>query len=236
VKSPTVASSCCPTPEPVTSAPPAAAAVFGQRLDLAAAYVDLLATVGVERGLLGPREAPRLWDRHVLNCAVVSDLLPEHTRVVDVGSGAGLPGLALAIRRPDLRVDLVESLQRRTSFLTEAVDALGLGDSVRVVRGRAEDATVQALVGDAPWVTARAVAPLDRLVRWCLPLLADGGTLLAIKGAQAESEISAHRSVIRRLGGDPPIVRDVGTALLPEPTMVVVVRKSAASARREDAV
>jgi len=219
----------------VTAVPPAAARVFGARLGLAQTYVDLLADAGVQRGLLGPREIPRLWGRHVLNCAVVSDLLPEGARVVDVGSGAGLPGLALAIRRPDLRVDLVESLQRRTDFLAEAVGALGLGDSVRVVRGRAEDTAVRDLVGDTPWVTARAVAPLDRLVRWCLPLLAADGTLLAIKGAQARAEIDQHAAVVQRLGAAMPTVRDVGAAILPEPTTVVVVRRSSAHARGKDA-
>ena len=212
--------------------PPAnAAIVFGERLPLAVAYVELLATIGIERGLIGPREAPRLWERHLLNCAAVSDLLPPGARVVDVGSGAGLPGLVLAIRRPDLRVDLVESLQRRTEFLASSIAALGLGGQVRVARGRAEDRAVMEAVGAAEWVTARAVAPLDRLVRWCLPLLVPGGSLLAIKGSGAKSEAAAHADAIRRAGG-----RDVRTVRLPVPasdevSAVVVVRRSGKGSR-----
>ncbi|MFD0786389.1 16S rRNA (guanine(527)-N(7))-methyltransferase RsmG, partial [Micromonospora azadirachtae] len=118
----------------------AARALFGDRLDIAAAYAELLATDGVLRGLIGPREAPRIWDRHLLNCAAVAERIPEGTEVLDVGSGAGLPGLVLAIARPDLAVTLIEPLARRTSFLIEAVDRLGLGESVRVFRGRAEEA------------------------------------------------------------------------------------------------
>ena len=204
---------------------PAAAAVFGPRLDMATHYRELLATAGVERGLIGPREVDRLWDRHLLNCAVVTELLPGGARVVDVGSGAGLPGLPIAIRRPDVSVDLVESLRRRTAFLTEAVDMLGLVDQVRVIRGRAEDGPVRSLVGSADWVTARAVAPLDRLVRWCLPLLADGGTLLAIKGERARAELDEFRDVIARLGAVDAEVVTCGSDVLGSPVRVVVVRK-----------
>ena len=117
--------------------PPAARAIFGERLPLAIEYAALLATDGVVRGLIGPHEADRLWDRHLLNCAVLTDLLPEGARVVDVGSGAGLPGIVLACRRPDLRIDLVESLARRVAFLEHAVGALDLTSRVRVVHGRA---------------------------------------------------------------------------------------------------
>ena len=213
-------------------APPAhAATVFADRLPLAVAYAELLATAGIERGLIGPREAPRLWERHLLNCAAVSDLLPAGARVVDVGSGAGLPGLVLAIRRPDLRVDLVESLQRRTDFLAIAIGALALGGQVRVARGRAEDPAVVEAVGAAEWVTARAVAPLDRLSRWCLPLLVPGGTLLAIKGASAQSEVATHADAIRRAGG-----RDVRIVELPAPGSgeagaVIVVRRGGKGSR-----
>jgi 16S rRNA (guanine527-N7)-methyltransferase len=181
--------------------PPEAFAVFGDRFALAQRYADFLATAGIERGLLGPREVPRLWERHLLNCAPVTELLPRGTRIVDVGTGAGLPGLVIAIRRPDVRVDLVESLQRRVDFLAEAAELLGLREQVRVVRGRAEDPAVLAEVGDAPFTTARAVAPLDRLVKWCLPLLATGGRLLALKGASAAEELTEHRTTLTRLGG-----------------------------------
>ena len=206
-------------------------AVFGERLDLAEAFASLLATVGVERGLIGPREADRIWDRHLLNCAVIADLLPADARVVDVGSGAGLPGLAIAIRRRDVAVDLVESLQRRTDFLTEAVEHLGLSNQVRVVRGRAEDGAVRDTVGQAHWVTARAVAPLDRLVRWCLPLLAGGGRLLAIKGDRGRDELKEFAATIRRLGGVDPEVVTRGVGLVESPTTVVVVRRKATMGR-----
>lgn len=187
--------------EVAPDAPASASGIFGGRLALAERYAHFLATAGIERGLIGPREVPRLWERHLLNCAVLTDLLPGDARLVDVGAGAGLPGLVVAIRRPDIRVDLVESLQRRIDFLAEAVGLLGLEQQVRVVRGRAEDAAVRATVGGADWVTARAVAPLDRLVGWCLPLLAPGGTLLAMKGATAAEELAAHRAPVRRCGG-----------------------------------
>src|SRR4051812_22656987 len=144
------------------------------RLPLAERYVELLATEGVVRGLIGPREAPRLWDRHLVNCALLAPLLPSQATVCDIGSGAGLPGLVLAIARPDLEVTLVEPLLRRTTFLDEVVAALGLAQ-VTVVRGRAE-----ALHGVAQFdvVTSRAVAPLDRLLGWSMPLVAANGALL----------------------------------------------------------
>src|SRR3954447_14587324 len=158
-----------PGSDPIEAVPAPAAKVFGSRLPLAVRYAELLGTVAVERGLIGPREGGRIWSRHLLNSAVVEDLVPIDARVVDVGSGAGLPGLALALARPDLQVALVEPLLRRTEFLTEAVRALELADRVRVVRGRAEDGATRLAVGGAAIVVARAVAPLDRMVRWCLP-------------------------------------------------------------------
>ena len=137
------------------------------------------------RGLIGPREAPRIWDRHLLNCAVLTDVLPDGTDVCDIGSGAGLPGLVLAIRRPDLRVTLVEPLLRRTTFLSEVVERLGL-DNVEVRRGRAEE-----LHGSAEFsvVTSRAVAPLPRLLAWSMPLVRQGGALVAMKGSSALDEV-----------------------------------------------
>ena len=160
--------------------------MFASRLPLAQTYVEVLADAGVERGLIGPREVPRLWDRHLLNCAVVGVLLPHGTSVVDLGSGAGLPGLVLAISRPDLRVTLVEPMARRTQFLEEAVARLGL-DNVEVVRARAEELHGR-LAADV--VTSRALAPLERLLRWSAPLLADEGTLVAIKGRSAPQEVA----------------------------------------------
>jgi 16S rRNA (guanine527-N7)-methyltransferase len=197
--------------------------VFGvERLPLAVRYAELLASEGVIRGLIGPREAPRLWERHLLNCAVLGDLVPRGATVADIGSGAGLPGLVLAIARPDLSVTLVEPLLRRTRFLEETVTALGLGEQVEVLRGRAED-----LGGDRTFsvVTARAVAPLDRLARWCLPLVAPGGELVAMKGASAAEEVAAAGPALRELRCPAPVVVELGSGLLGETTWAVRVAR-----------
>ncbi|MCW2138986.1 16S rRNA (guanine527-N7)-methyltransferase [Actinoplanes cyaneus] len=199
-----------------------AAEVFGDRLELAGRFTQLLATEGVVRGLIGPRETPRLWERHLVNCGVMSSLFPFGASVVDVGSGAGLPGIVLAVARPDLRITLVEPLARRTAFLTEAVDELGL-DNVTVVRGRAEE--VLGEVGEADVVTARAVAALDRLAGWCLPLARVGGRLLALKGASAEEEIGEHGAAIARIGGGQPEIRLCGVGLIDPPATVVEIVK-----------
>ncbi|MFI5936111.1 16S rRNA (guanine(527)-N(7))-methyltransferase RsmG [Actinoplanes sp. NPDC051494] len=200
----------------------AAQRVFGDRLELAGRYAELLVTDGVLRGLIGPREAPRVWERHLINCAVMSEMIPLGASLIDVGSGAGLPGIVLAVARPDLTITLVEPLARRTAFLSEAVTALGLDSTVTVVRGRAED-----FVGGPPApadvVTARAVAPLDRLAGWCLPLAAVGGRLLALKGASAADEVAEHREVIAELGGGTPNVRLCGAGLIDPPTTVVEI-------------
>ncbi|WP_127785013.1 16S rRNA (guanine(527)-N(7))-methyltransferase RsmG [Rhodococcus sp. X156] len=196
-----------------------AAQVFGDRLPLAEQYAALLAGAGVERGLIGPREVDRIWDRHLLNCVVVQELLPESSTVVDVGSGAGLPGIPLAIARPDLTVVLVEPLLRRATFLQEAVDALGV--SVTVHRGRAEEPATRTAVGGADVVVSRAVAPLGKLLGWCLPLARVGGRVLAMKGSSAEEEIERDRNAIKRIGGDNPRVLECGTTLLDVPTRVV---------------
>ena len=183
------------------SVPDAARRAFpSDRLPLAERYVDLLATAGVERGLIGPREAPRLWERHVLNCLALSSAVPAGASVVDLGSGAGLPGLVLAIGRPDLHLTLVEPLLRRATFLEEAVAALELTE-VTVLRDRAE-----ALAGRLRFdvVTARALAPLDRLLGWAMPLVAPLGCLLAMKGASAEAEVASAAQAIRTLGCAPP--------------------------------
>ena len=182
-------------------------------------YHDLLAGPGVERGLIGPRETERLWERHLLNCAGISDLVEDGQVVVDLGSGAGLPGLVLAIQRPDVQVVLVEPLLRRTTFLTEAVGELGLRNTL-VRRARAEDLHGSLLVDV---VTARAVAPVDRLAGWALPLLHPGGRLLALKGARAEEELEQAGPVLRRLGARSWSVVDVGSADLGTAGRVVVV-------------
>jgi 16S rRNA (guanine527-N7)-methyltransferase len=207
------------------SAPAAAARAFGEQLAAAERYAALLTGPGIERGLVGPREAPRIWERHLLNSAVLADFVPDGARVVDVGSGAGLPGLPMALRRPDLRIDLVEPLERRAIFLREAVAALGLEGRVRVVRGRAADLGVQESVGNADWVAARAVAPLDRLVRWCLPLLGPGGVLLALKGAGASEEVATHAAAMRAAGAREVRLAPVGVDWIDTPTWVVMVQR-----------
>jgi 16S rRNA (guanine527-N7)-methyltransferase len=175
--------------------PPHAAGVFSSRLPTIEAYVDLLATEGVTRGLIGPREIPRLWSRHIMNSAAVLPRVPQGATVADVGTGAGLPGLVWAIARPDLTVSLIEPLLRRTTFLDEAVDSLGL-DNVTVVRSRAEDVHETYDV-----VTARAVANLDKLARWCMPLVRrPGGVLLALKGQSAADEVEAATATLHRFG------------------------------------
>lgn len=193
-----------------------------------ARYADLLAGDGVVRGLIGPREVGRLWTRHLANCAVLEELVPEGSRVADVGSGAGLPGLPLALVRPDLSLVLVEPLLRRATFLTEAVEALGLADRVEVQRGRAEDADLEVDV-----VTARAVAPLDRLAGWTLPLARVGGVLLALKGEGAAEEVAASQAALEKVGGGQAEVIVCGEGLVSPPTTVVrVVRLSAGRRKR----
>ena len=148
-------------------------------------YVDILRTDGVTRGLIGPRETDRLWDRHIYNSVAIAGLIRADAEVVDVASGAGLPGIPLAVLRLDLRVTLLEPLLRRVTFLSETLDRLGLGDRVKVVRGRAEEHSEQYDV-----VMARAVAPLGRLVQWCAPLRRPSGVILALKGQSAVAEIA----------------------------------------------
>jgi 16S rRNA (guanine527-N7)-methyltransferase len=205
--------------------PPAAALVFGERLEQARRYAELLAGPGVERGLIGPREVDRLWDRHLLNCAAVAELVDDGERVADVGSGAGLPGIPLALARPALRVTLVEPLLRRADFLREAVAELGL--SVVVVRGRAEDRAVRDELGEFDAVTSRAVAALDKLANWSLPLLRDGGRMLALKGERAEEEVAEHRRALSSLGAVGVKVVKCGVDYLNPPVTVVVARRGA---------
>jgi 16S rRNA (guanine527-N7)-methyltransferase len=204
------------------SAPTVARRVFSDALPTAEAYAALLATDGIVRGLIGPREVPRLWERHLLNCAVVTDAIHQGASVCDIGSGAGLPGLVMAIRRPDLDVTLVEPLLRRTTFLDEAVASLDLAN-VRVVRGRAEE-----LHGSPGFdvVTSRAVARLDRLSRWSLPLVRTGGEFLAMKGSSAEDELAAAVQVIGEERGLVQGVLELGGEFLEVPVRVVRVLKT----------
>lgn len=170
--------------------------MFGATLPLAERYVQLLAGPGVIRGLLGPREVPRLWTRHVLNCAAVADLVPRPSALIDLGSGAGLPGIVLALLLPDVEVTLLERMERRSLFLDECVQELGLRNA-QVYRATAEEVAGK-LAADV--VTARAVAPLDRLAGLAAGLVRPGGLILAVKGAAAEEEVAQARPVLRRLG------------------------------------
>ena len=200
--------------------PAEAASVFGGSLDQARRYVELLATDGVTRGLIGPRETGRLWDRHLLNCAAVAELVPEQGELVDIGSGAGLPGVVLAMLRPGLSVVLLEPLLRRSVFLEECVAELGLGNAT-VVRARAEDKAAAHVRADI--ATARAVAPLDRLVGWAAGLLRPGGQLLAIKGQTAAEEVAAAQPVLSRLGVQSAEVLQAGHGRVVSATTVVRV-------------
>jgi 16S rRNA (guanine527-N7)-methyltransferase len=199
--------------------PSVAAGVFASALPKAERFAGFLATAGTDRGLIGPREVPRLWERHLLNCAVLTDLVPEGASVCDIGSGAGLPGLVLAIRRPELHVTLVEPLLRRTTFLEEAVALLEL-PHVEVVRARAE-----ALHGSRQFdvVTSRAVAPLERLLGWSMPLVRPGGFMLAMKGSSAAEELAGASDALRTWGGAGPEVVHIGSDQLSVPTTVVRV-------------
>lgn len=192
---------------------------FGDNLDKARRYAELLAADGVTCGLIGPSEVGRLWDRHLVNCAVVADLLPDSGELVDIGSGAGLPGLVLAMLRPRLDVVLLEPMLRRVVFLNECVAELQL-PNVQIVRGRAEDMSGKIR---ACLATARAVAPLDRLLAWAAGLLAPEGTLLAIKGQNAEAELSGSNDVLRRLGARSAEVLRVGHDRVDPATTVVRV-------------
>lgn len=217
-----------PDAEPATATlelsptPPEAGAVFGDRLPAAERYAQLLAGPGQEQGVIGPRELPRLWDRHLLNSAAVGEVLPSDATVVDVGSGAGLPGVPLALARPDLTITLLEPMARRVAWLEMVVAELDL--SVSVVRGRAEERESRRRCGESDVVTARAVAPMGRLVTWTLPLVRPGGILAAMKGASAQNEIERDLKEIRAAGGDDPrVVRcGVGEAA----TSVVLVSRS----------
>ena len=207
----------------VSPAPPApveARGVFPSgRLALAERFAEMLADGGVVRGLIGPREAPRLWERHLLNCAVLAEAVPAGATVCDLGSGAGLPGLVLAIARPDLSVTLVEPLLRRTAFLEEVVASLGLA-RVSVVRARAEE-----VHGGNRFdvVTSRAVAPLGKLLRWSMPLVAPSGAMVAMKGSSVREEIGAAHRDLKRLGCAEPEVLTLGASVLHPPTTAVRV-------------
>ncbi|MBV7701556.1 16S rRNA (guanine(527)-N(7))-methyltransferase RsmG [Nocardia nova] len=213
-----------PGGDSVDLTPPAVAAeVFGDRLPLAEQYCAALATAGVERGLIGPREVPRLWDRHILNCAVLGELIPLGASVVDIGSGAGLPGIPLAIARPDLRITLVEPLLRRTKFLAEFVESAGL--EITVVRGRAEQPDVRKEAGGADYVTSRAVAPLGKLAKWSLPLVREHGHMLALKGSSVAEELERDQVELARAGAGHAKILECGVGIVSPPTVVLSVER-----------
>lgn len=219
-----------PLPE---SLRPTAERLFSDRLELAERFVAMLAEQGPERGLIGPREVDRLWERHLLNCALMVDAIeaaaPEAATLADVGSGAGLPGVVIAIARPDIEVTLIETMQRRTTWLEEVDAELGLG--LEVVRARAEELHGKR---DFDVVTARAVAALDKLARWTLPLVAQDGHLLAMKGSSAEDEVEKAQKVLTKLGGVEPTVSRYGADEVEVPTTVVQVRRRAKATRKGD--
>ncbi|WP_222195702.1 16S rRNA (guanine(527)-N(7))-methyltransferase RsmG [Modestobacter italicus] len=207
----------------VPEVPPSAARLFGPAIDDAARYVSLLAGEGVVRGLIGPREVPRLWERHVLNSVALAEAVPDGARVVDVGSGAGLPGIPLGLARPDVTLTLVEPMARRVEFLQEVVTELGA--PWRVVRGRAEERSVVRAVGQVDVVTARAVAPLPRLVGWCRGLLAPGAQLIALVGAKAAAEVPGLVPELEAAGMRDVHTRAVGVELGAAATTVVVMTR-----------
>jgi 16S rRNA (guanine527-N7)-methyltransferase len=187
------------------------------------AFADILATRGVERGLIGPREVPRLWSRHLVNCAVVAqeatEEIPAGCSVADVGSGAGLPGLVWSLVRPDLRVTLIEPLLRRATFLSEAVTELALDGRVEVLRARAEDVAPQTF----DVVTARAVARLPQLLTWTLPLARVGGVVLALKGSSAVLEVAEAEATRDALGAGPITIHSYGIGTIDPATTVVMI-------------
>lgn len=204
------------TPAQWEDAPEAAARIFGDRLTLAQAYHDSLATTAAERGFIGPKEVSRLWSRHVLNCAVIADAFDEGLSVADIGSGAGLPGIPLAIARPDLKITLIEPLLKRSTYLGEITEELGLRN-VTVVRGRAEEQKKKLF----DVTTSRAVAPLGKLASWSLPLVRPGGSMTAMKGASVAEELERDAKVIAKAGGTDAEILTVGEGLLEQPTTLI---------------
>lgn len=211
----------------------AASTVFGPRLELARRYADILASIGVEHGFIGPHEVDCLWERHLLNCAAIEELLGQGERVVDIGSGAGLPGLPLAIARQDLHLILLEPLLRRSEFLREVVTELEL--EVEVVRGRAEAPWAYDQLGGVDAAVSRAVAPLGKLTKWSMPLLRVNGRMLAIKGERAVREVQEQQRSMSGLGAVDITVITCGTTYLPTPTTVVSARRGSSGRAQQRA-
>jgi 16S rRNA (guanine527-N7)-methyltransferase len=182
-------------------------------------FADILAQDGVRLGLIGPREVERIWERHILNCAALTELIEDGQSIIDIGSGAGLPGIVLAILKPNSKVTLVEPMQRRTDFLTQAKADLGLAN-VEIIRGRAEGQNVTAQI-----VTSRAVAPLDKLLTWSWPLVEKGGKVLAIKGEKAQEELENAQKVTSFLKDSPATITTCGLALDLSVTVVQISKR-----------
>jgi len=199
--------------------PPVASKIFGERINLARGYAAALIRDGDELGLLGPRELPKLWTRHILNSAVVAEVLEDGQKVGDIGSGAGLPGIPLAIVRPNIEFVLIEPMERRSSWLQHLVSDLGL-KNVRVLRARAEEV----LEKDFDVVTARAVSALPKLLRMTVPLVRPGGEVVALKGSRAEAEIEESKPLMKKLKLKSFEIVMTGESLLQEPTRVVRTR------------
>ncbi|OEI68092.1 16S rRNA (guanine(527)-N(7))-methyltransferase RsmG [Curtobacterium sp. ER1/6] len=196
--------------------PAAAVTLFGDRIELARSFTGELARRGEELGLIGPLELPRLWTRHILNSALLAPLLQANGRVADVGSGAGLPGLVLAIARPDVSFMLIEPMERRCDWLNAEAGRLGL-DNVTVLRGRAEDVADSVVVDQ---VTARAVSALSKLIPLTVPLVRSGGQLILMKGARVDDEIEKARKVILRKRLADVEVLELGDGVVDETTRV----------------
>ncbi|MEY6435801.1 16S rRNA (guanine(527)-N(7))-methyltransferase RsmG [Corynebacterium pseudotuberculosis] len=207
----------------LTPPPEIVAEIFGSLLDKAVEYHRLLATDGSTRGFIGPREIPKLWDRHILNCAVIGEAMDSNARVADIGSGAGLPGIPLALARPDLEITLIEPLLKRSVFLGEVKDSLGL-DNVTVMRGRAEEKVIRNELGLVDVVTSRAVAPLGKLAGWSLPLVRLGGKMIAMKGSSVKEELARDEKMIFKAGGGKIKIFTVGDQL-EDPTTLISIRK-----------
>lgn len=197
--------------------PAEAAPLFGDRIELARRFASNLAEHGEERGLIGPQEPPRLWNRHILNSAIAAPLFPAGSRVGDVGSGGGLPGIVLAIARPDIEWVLIEPMERRVAWLEEQVADLGL-ENVAIERARAEEAGRYEGILDA--VTARAVSALRTLIPWTAPLARDGGELILLKGQSVDAEIEKAAKVIRKHKLSDVRVEVIGAGVIAEPTRV----------------
>lgn len=210
-----------PAPDLTDSERRAAEALFGDRLHLAESYVQHLCTTGITHGLLGPREVPRIWARHVLNCAAAAPELSPGATVADVGSGAGLPGLALAIARPDAEFILIEPMERRVDWLESVIADLGLTNA-HVIRARAEEVADEVM---ADVVTARAVSALKNLIPMTSPLLAEDGELLLLKGRSAADEVTAAAKALKRARLGEPVIQLLGEDLLEEPTTVIRARR-----------